>query len=102
MTKITLLIALAAVVLLSGCARFRTVQTEERYDANGELANRIKTKAGSISFWANKSSLTNWKAEQSENTQAAEVGTITQESEAIGTNTVEALKALKDLAETLQ
>lgn len=88
MKRMTLLMV---VLGLSGCARFSTTQTEQR---SGETTT-ITTKAQAWTFLQAKSSLANWKAQQSEGDQGAEVGSLTQESS--GEQAVEALKQLNEL-----
>jgi|SRR6478736_3589981 len=75
------LIPLAAILALTGCARFTTNQTDASYE-NGKLVRQVTTKATSTTFIESKSQLTNFKASQTDKTQAATVGSLNQESNA--------------------
>ena len=77
-----------------GCARFSTTQTDVRYDDNGKPLTSITTKATAYTLIQSKSSLTNWKAVQTEGEQGAEVGGLSQESDTDVQKLVEALAAL--------
>lgn len=68
--------------LLMGCARFSTRQSEIRDDTK----TTIITKASSWTFFDSKSSLSKWKAIQSEKSQSASVGGL--EQSAVATNLV--------------
>ena len=83
---------------LSGCARFGTVQTDSRYDEKGNLSTKITTRASSFTFFESQSQLANWKARQSEATQSAEVGSLTQS--ASGTNSVAILHSIENILKT--
>lgn len=88
--------ALCALVVAAGCARFSTKQTERRYDpTSGKLTTEIVTRAASGTFFESKSSLAKWKAAQSEKSQSAEVGGLSQESS--GTNAVQVLGAIAEI-----
>lgn len=73
------MVLIATPLCLSGCARFSTVQTERRYD-QGKLTAEITTRAASATFFEAKSSLAKWKATQTEKSQSAEVGGLSQDS----------------------
>lgn len=91
---VTLALALAALVLLilcQGCARFNTTQTDLSYEPNG-TKREITTRATAYTFVAGKSALSNWKASQTDKTQGASVGGLTQESDA-----TETLKAVAEI-----
>jgi len=91
---ISLFVALAA--LTTGCARFSTNQIERRYDPDsGKLTAEISTRASSGTFFESKSTLAKWKAVQSEKSQSAEVGGLSQESS--GTNVVNALTGIAEI-----
>ena len=97
MKSLTLLVSLVA---LSGCASFSTVQTDiSSTDKNGIETRTITTRAKAKTFFEAKSSLTTWKATQTDKTQGATVGVLEQASS--GTNTVQLLKALADLMGSL-
>lgn len=91
---ITLLLVLA---FSAGCARFSTKQTEVREDEK----TTITTKATSYTLFQGSSALTNWKAEQSEGSQGAEVGSLTQETQA-GTNLTQSINAAAELIKVLK
>lgn len=71
---------LFAILLLAGCARFKTVQTDVS-DENTKIRT-ITTRASAITFLAGKSSLASWKATQTDKTQGASVGGLEQEADA--------------------
>lgn len=87
--KANLTVALLA-LLSFGCARFSTIQTDTRYDEAGNKATTITTKAQAWTFFQADSKLANWKAEQSEGSQGAEVGNLEQSSS--GTNITQTIK----------
>lgn len=82
------LMALGALALFTGCAHFTTKQTDER---NGETTT-ITTKVTGWTFFDSKSQLANFKASQTEKTQGASVGSLTQESS--GSNAVATVKVV--------
>lgn len=73
---------------MSGCARFSTTQTDTR----NETETTITTKASAWTFFDSKSALATWKATQSEKSQGASVGGLSQESS--GTNAVNLIEAV--------
>lgn len=79
-----------AIVLccLCSCAKFSTVQIDERTDEK----TKVTTKASSWTFFDSKSNLAKWQAKQSEKTQGAEVGGLGQS--ASGTNAVSLIEAV--------
>lgn len=87
MKKLLPLIALA----LCGCAGFRTTQIDYSYE-NGKLVRKIKTKASANTFFEAKSSLATWKATQTDKSQGATVGGLSQE--ATGSNVVSMAEAI--------
>ena len=89
------LVLLFSLVLLQGCARFSTTQTDisTTYHEDGSKTTRtIITEAGSSTFFDSSSALAKWKATQSDKTQSASVGVLNQETS--GTNTVDLIKAI--------
>jgi hypothetical protein len=92
-TKTTVLLVL---LICGGCARFSTKQTDTRteYDETGKATatTSVTTVAKASTFLSAKSDLANWKAKQTETTQGAEVGNLSQSSS--GTNVVDVLNAL--------
>ncbi len=74
---------------LVGCARFSTTQT----DVSPERT--ITTKASAWTFGTSKSALSNFKASQTDKTQGAAVGSLSQETS--GTNVVQALQAIDSI-----
>ena len=91
--NLTLLVVLA---LLSGCARFSTTQT----DVRDETTTTVTTKAKAWTFFQARSELANWKAEQNEGTQGAEVGSLNQTADS--TNAVAIIEGLVRIAEALK
>lgn len=81
MKKLKLFILFLPVVLMFGCARFGTKQTDVSYE-NGKINRSITTKASAFTFFSAKSSLANWKASQTDKTQGATVGGLNQEADA--------------------
>lgn len=73
------LLLIVSLLVLNGCARFSTKQTDVRYDENGKPSTSVTTKAAATTFFAGKSVLQNWKAQQSEKEQGAEVGQLDTE-----------------------
>jgi len=80
---------IASGLLIGGCARFTTVQTDVSVDQDGS-SRTITTRATAYTLFASRSALANWKASQTDKTQGASVGTLTQESQA-ASNIVEAV-----------
>ena len=89
--KITIPLLMLALV---GCARFKTTQIDERKAPNGE-STKISTTVEASTLFTSRSQLANFKATQTEKSQGASVGSITQESS--GTNAVRALEALDSI-----
>ena len=73
------LIAVILAGTLTGCARFTTTQTDVSY-AEGKIVRSITTRATAHTLFEAKSSLANFKASQTDKTQAATVGSLVQES----------------------
>lgn len=90
------ILAAATLMILVGCARFSTVQIDERTNAKTGEKTKITTKAASITFFDSKSSLAKWKASQTEKAQGAEVGGLSQESSA--TNVVRIVESAVEAA----
>lgn len=72
-----IIIALS-LITLCGCARFSTTQTDMSYE-QGTPSRQITTKASAYTLFSGKSSLATWKASQTDKTQGASVGGLTQE-----------------------
>lgn len=83
------LLSIAALLLTCGCARFTTVQT----DVSPERT--ITTRASAWTLGTSKSALANFKASQTDKTQGASVGALSQETS--GTNAVAALGHLESI-----
>lgn len=82
-----------ACALLCGCASFSTTQTDTRKEnPDGSEETTITTKASSRTFFESKSALANFKATQTEKSQSASVGSLSQESS--GTNIVNLFEAI--------
>lgn len=85
-----------SIALLTGCARFGTVQRDVSYDSTtGNKIREITTKATGSTFFDAKSELAKWKASQTDKTQSAEVGGLSNLSS--GTNAVQTLRELNTL-----
>lgn len=70
-------------VLLAGCAQFSTTQTDTSItNKDGTTTRTVTTKATATTFLESKSALANFKASQTDKTQAASVGSLSQESNA--------------------
>ena len=80
--KKALLFAAVTALWAGACARFTTVQTDERLNPKTGEKTTITTGATATTFVAGKSALANWKASQTEKTQGAAVGSLAQESDA--------------------
>lgn len=81
-----LTITMLAALSLCGCAQFRTTQTDTRYNEKTGEKTTITTKASATTFFDSKSQLSSFKAAQTEKSQGASVGSLTQESS--GSNAV--------------
>lgn len=92
--------SLVAVVLLAGCARFSTSQTDKTLASDGKPAKQTITKSSAFTLFTSKSQLANFKALQTDKTQSTSVGALTQESS--GTNAVAALQAIGEILKTLR
>lgn len=86
-------------VLACGCSHFQTSQTDTTTDKNGVVASRI-TKASATTLFDAKSDLAKFRASQSDKTQSASVGSLSQESS--GTNVVNGISALATLVKELK
>lgn len=73
---------LFAMLGLTGCARFSTNQKDLSYDPKTGERREITTRATASTFFAAKSSLATWKATQSDKSQGASVGNLSQEANA--------------------
>lgn len=91
-------------LLLTGCARFSTTQTDRSYvDDAGHEIREITTVARTTTFFESKSSLASFKASQTDKSQTASVGALNQEAssenavrltEAIAAGVVRGLRGL--------
>lgn len=81
-------------LILTGCASFKTKQVDERILTDGSRTT-VSTYASSRTLFTSKSDLANFKAQQTEGQQSASVGTLGQSSS--GTNAVRALEALDSI-----
>lgn len=88
---------LTAALTLSGCARFSTTQTDTSDEKKG--IRIIVTKAASYTLFTSKSDLAKWKASQTDKSQGAEVGGLTQATS--GTNVVNALGHIERIVQSL-
>lgn len=90
-------LALAFLIWCSGCARFSTTQIDER--SNGKETTKITTRAAAWTCFSARSALANFKAAQTEKTQGASVGALTQETTTtnFAANAAAALNLIKEL-----
>lgn len=95
LTPVPLMLLLALpTLMLAGCAHFSTKQTDISYDKGSVLPSRsLTTKAASFTFFSSKSDLAKFKALQSDKTQSAAVGSLSQSSDA-NTNITDMISAL--------
>lgn len=82
-----------------GCASFSTTQTDLSYE-DGKPQRQITTRASASTFFTSKSQLANFKATQTDKTQGASVGSLTQE--ASGTNAVRALELMSEIMKSVK
>lgn len=82
-------ITVLVTIVLVGCARFSTVQTDVSPNRT------ITTRAAGYTLFNGNSKLASWKASQTDKSQGASVSDMQQSSS--GTNTVELLKAIRDI-----
>lgn len=85
-------IVLITLLCLASCARFSTTQTDISAQPDG-TQRTITTKAGASTWFASKSSLANWKATQTDKTQGASVGALTQQGDTNLVNYINAIAA---------
>lgn len=71
-------IAMLAVLLLAGCASFKTVQEDRRTNEKTGENSMVITTAKGWTFFSGSSKLASWKATQTEKTQGASVGGVEQ------------------------
>jgi hypothetical protein len=89
-----------ALLVVSGCARFSTVQKDiSTINKDGSETRTITTTAKASTFFEAKSALATWKATQTDRSQGATVGGLEQQS--TGTNTVKLIEALAALVGAL-
>ena len=97
-----------ALLAAAGCARFSTTQTDVSYEhpSNTTLATvsakptrKITTRVSTWTFFDGNNALTKFRANQTEKSQSATVGTLSNETS--GTNTVALLNALTGLVGAL-
>lgn len=92
--------AILVTTIMVGCASFSTAQVEERFDPDtGRRTGIISTKVGANTLFDSKSALANFRASQSEKTQSANVGSLSQEANS--TNAVLMLQAMAQLISAL-
>lgn len=81
MKRITNLLLISVGLVVGGCARFQTAQTDESYE-EGKLVRKISTKAAAFTLIESRSALSSFRASQTDKTQSASVGSLVQESQA--------------------
>lgn len=87
----TLLLLAGSALAWTGCAHFTTTQTDTSYE-QGKPSRTITTRAKATTFFDSKSALSSFRASQTDKTQSATVGSLTQESS--GTNVVNMFEAV--------
>ncbi len=88
------LTALPLVIMLAGCAHFGTKQTDISYEKGSLLPQRsITTKVSATTFLSAKSDLAKFRASQTDKTQSASVGALSQSAE-VTTNVTDLLKSV--------
>lgn len=97
--KTTITIAIAAILLLPGCARFSTKQSDTSYDTNGNPARAVTTKASAWTLLSAKSDLASFKANQTDKSQSATVGSLSQQG---GTNVVAVLESISKIVQAVK
>lgn len=93
-------LTVTTVNLIIGCARFSTTQTDVSYE-NGKPLRTITTHAAATTLFEGRSSLANFKASQTDKTQGANVGALSQDSSTT-TNTAASLNAIVELVKQLK
>lgn len=98
------LLTFVALASLTGCARFTTTQTDLSYATNSTSASsaplrKITTKASAFTFFDANSALSKFKAIQTDKSQSASVGDLSQSSS--GTNAVEVLDRIVRIMQAL-
>lgn len=91
-----ILYTIVSLCLLTGCATFSTVQTDENTASDG-AQTLVSTRVNARSFFAANSSLSGWKASQSAKTQGASIGSLVVNSDA-GTNVAAIAAAITQAA----
>lgn len=93
-----LLLVSAISVLAVGCSTFKTVQTDVSYEAFSDgtkiatyPSRSVTTKVTAKTLWDSQSALANFKASQTDKTQGASVGSLSQASS--GTNAINVIEA---------
>lgn len=66
-------------LVMFGCARFSTKQSDVSYNTTGKPVRAVTTKAVAWTFFEGKSKLASWEANQTDKTQRATVGGMSQE-----------------------
>lgn len=89
---------LIPLLLIAGCARFSTTQTDVSYE-EGNKVRTITTRVKASTLFDAKSKLTSFKASQTDKTQSAAVGGLSTESS--GTNAIKALELIRDITANL-
>lgn len=95
-----LILVVLLVQVVGGCARFSTKQTDiSTTNPYGEPERKITTKATSYTLFSSKSDLANFKATQTDKSQSASVGTLSQQG---GTNTAQVLSAIVQILQAVK
>lgn len=85
----------ATALLLAGCSSFTTNQRDISYDAKGAKVREITTKVAVTTVFDANSALAKSKAINTDKSQSAELGALTQQS--TSTNVIAALQAVSSI-----
>lgn len=95
----TLALVFVVGALCAGCSTFSTTQTDTRYE-QGKPSTEIRTVVKARTIWDSKSALASFVAQQTEKTQSAKVGSLSQESS--GSNVVQLTGSALELGKLLR
>lgn len=76
----------------TSCAHFSTKQTDISFDSDGSRRT-ITTEASATTFWSSSSELSKFRATQTDKTQSASVGSLSQQGNE-PTNTLSIIEAI--------
>lgn len=79
-----LLVALA----MTGCSAFKTIQEDTRRNEKTGETTTVKTTVSATTFFDSRSALTAFKATQTDKSQGAAVGSLTQDAASTNVNRI--------------